>query len=72
MAKPGEGRYRVYSSTGCVMLRKMEDMSNLLRSAQEKGTTVRGVAIGHDHFCSLYSRNMQPNFAGNDAIGPFD
>ncbi len=72
MAQPGEARYRVYSSTGCVTLRKMEDMSHLLRSAQEKGTPVRGVAIGHDHFCSLYPRNMQPNFAGSDAIGPFD
>ena len=72
MAQPGEARYRVYSSTGCVTLRKMEDMSHLLRSAQEKGTTVRGVAFGHDHFCSLYPRNMQPNIAGSDAIGPFD
>jgi hypothetical protein len=72
MAQPGEARYRVYSSTGCVTFRKMEDMSHLLRSAQEKGTTVRGVAFGHDHFCSLYPRNMQPNIAGSDAIGPFD
>jgi hypothetical protein len=53
MAAHGEARYRVYTSTGCAAFHRMEDMCNLLRSAQDKGTTVRGVALGKDHFCSL-------------------
>ncbi len=54
MAGHGEGRYRVYTSTGCAVFHRMEDMRNILRSAQDKGTTVRGVALGKDHFCSLH------------------
>jgi hypothetical protein len=72
MAERSEARYRVFNSTGCAVFHTIENMSKLLRSTQENGTTVRGVALGKDHFCSLYPRNMQPNFAGHDAIGAFD
>jgi hypothetical protein len=72
MPQPGEPPYKVYLPKVCVLVYRMEDLTCELVKAKEKGLTVRGVALGSGHFCSLYPRSMQPNFAGNKAIGPFE
>jgi hypothetical protein len=71
MSQPGEPPYKVYLPKVCVLVNRMEDLTCELVKAKEEGLKVRGVALGSGHFCALYPQSMQPNFAGNNAIGPF-
>ncbi len=71
MSQPGEPPYKVYLPKVCVFVNRMEDLTCELVKAKEEGLKVRKVALGSEHFCALYPQSMQPNFAGNNAIGPF-
>jgi hypothetical protein len=70
-AQPGIHRYRMYGRNGCQHFFTMDQVSAVM-SAKIKYGSLRGVAFGHGHFCPLYPRNMQPNFAGKHAIGPHE
>jgi hypothetical protein len=69
--EPGEPAYKVFRPKVCVVVSMLEDITGVLMQAKAEGLTVRGVALQNAHFCSLYPRNMQPNFAGRTAIGSF-
>jgi hypothetical protein len=67
-AQPDTPRYRMYGRNGCQHFFTMEQVSVGMNAKINYGN-LRGVAFGHGHFCPLYLRNMQPNFAGKHAIG---
>jgi hypothetical protein len=64
----GEPAYKVFRAKECVVVRRIEELTFVHMQAKEDGLTVRGVALQNEHFCSLFPRNMQPNFAGTTAI----
>ncbi len=70
--EPGEPAYKFFLPKVCVVESRLEDLTIVLVQAKAKGLTVRGLALQNGHFCSLFPRNMQPNFTGITAVGSFE